>query len=72
MVANNLTPSAPAESSAKRYHSPAEVAQITGLHRLTVYRRIESKQWPCVRVGNRVLISAAWLNQFLAQGGEIQ
>lgn len=56
----------------KLAYSTSEAAEVLGVSRPTVYTLINREDFPSFRVGNRVLISAEGLRQWVLRqaGGE--
>ena len=50
------------ETSARRWYSVAEVAQMGGLAPMTVYRAIHAGRLPAMKIGRRYLIPARVLD----------
>ena len=46
-------------------YSPTETAQILGISRPTVYRLMQSADFPSFKVGSRTLVSAAGLREWV-------
>ena len=45
----------------KKYYSVREVAEITGLNRVTVWQKIVDGEIPSIRIGKKYLIPASFL-----------
>jgi excisionase family DNA binding protein len=52
----------PVDRAAPRFHSVAEVAQIFGTSRMTIYRAIREGQLPVIRVRGRLFVPARALD----------
>lgn len=54
------------------FFTAAELSRVLGISKSTAYRRAEEGKIPCLRIGNRVIISRAhfirWLDQEIAGG----
>ena len=55
------------KSDAVKFFSIFEVMKITGLSRVSVYRRIKDKTLKAIKLGRRVLISASFLDDLMAE-----
>lgn len=58
------------ENLARVAYSVAEVGEITGLGRTTIYKLMNEEKLPSVKVGRRRLVSAANVQRFLRDGFE--
>lgn len=58
----HLTPSAP------QFFTVAEVAELTRVSRMTVYRMVHSGELPAVRVGSSYRVPKTALDQLLSGG----
>lgn len=67
-VVSALTGRPPA---ARRFYSVAEVAEMSGISSVTLYRAINAGEFPAVRVRNRVIVPARVLDALIegAVGG---
>lgn len=52
-------------SSAPQFYTVAEVAEMTRVSRMTVYRMVHSGELPAVRVGNSYRVPRSALEQLL-------
>ena len=48
----------------RKCYSVKETAAILGVSKITIYRKIESKEIPSKRIGSRILIPAEFINNF--------
>jgi excisionase family DNA binding protein len=55
----------PAERAGLRFYNVAEVAQIFGTSRMTIYRAIREGQFPVVRVRGRLFVPARALDDLV-------
>jgi excisionase family DNA binding protein len=51
------------EGLTTRLVSVQEVAELLNIS--AVYRRVESGEWPSIKIGNRRLLSAAWVHALI-------
>ncbi|WP_124055307.1 helix-turn-helix domain-containing protein [Arcanobacterium ihumii] len=56
--------------SAPQFFTVAEVAEITRVSRMTVYRMVHAGELPAVRVGSSYRVPRSALDQLLAGGAE--
>jgi excisionase family DNA binding protein len=54
----------------KTFISPKEFQALSGLSRNVVYEAVRRKQIPSIRVGRRILIPAAAINQLVEEAIE--
>jgi len=55
------------KSDTVKFFSIFEVMKITGLSRVSVYRRIKDKTLKAIKLGRRVLIPASFLDDLMAE-----
>ncbi|MBQ1856010.1 MAG: helix-turn-helix domain-containing protein [Anaerovibrio sp.] len=55
-----------AKTPKKFFYSVKEFAKILEVSSSSIYTRIESKEFPCKRVGRRVLIPAKFVEDYIA------
>lgn len=61
-VVSSLAGRSPA---ARRFYSVAEVAEMSGISSVTLYRAINAGEFPAVRVRNRVIVPARVLDALI-------
>ena len=58
-----MTPNAEAPGAERRWLSIAELARELGMSQMTLYRVIRAGEFPAVRIGRRLFVPAAVLDQ---------
>ena len=58
------------EAGAPQFYTVAEVAEITRVSRMTIYRMVHSGSLPAVRVGSSYRVPASALNQLVMGAGD--
>ncbi|USR79637.1 helix-turn-helix domain-containing protein [Arcanobacterium pinnipediorum] len=58
-------------SSTPQFFTVAEVADMTRVSRMTVYRMVHAGDLPAVRVGNSYRVPKSAVDQLLAGGGSL-
>ncbi|MDP9800576.1 excisionase family DNA binding protein [Arcanobacterium wilhelmae] len=59
-------------SSAPQFFTVAEVAEVTRVSRMTVYRMVHSGELPAVRVGNSYRVPRSALEQLIGAAQPVQ
>lgn len=49
----------------RRFYSVPETAQLLGVSAMTVYRSIASKEIPAIRIRNRLIIPATYIDRIV-------
>ena len=63
---NNEKSAGQAAKPRKLYYSVKEFAELLLVSKSFIYCKVEAKEFPCKRVGRRVLIPASFVEKYLA------